>query len=311
MAGSSETTLFTDQSTSVITLNVKPGHNLILDLTASCYNEALRPMIGCFHFSPLAQALTMEKSIPLIHLLKALSTTSYVPSNDAVNFEVDSQKIAITKAQFCRMLGIGGSEGLVDPDSISSVDLIHMFDQMGYNDDLTLLSKFKYCNLPPMWNDLFTFLCKRFSERVPSSDSASKLFTSIIYGLYHSINLDYICIIWAKHTQSNSSTTSNTKFSCAWFKSIIIKRSLVHYDVSFADDVVIAISILQTSTFMLYDPTKFSLIGSIPQVILAKVPQDNVIVNTYRKLPSSGPRLMTDEMRMKLEEANKLQKRAK
>lgn len=63
----------------------------------------------------------MGKSIPLIHLSSAFSTTSYVLAAGAINFEVDSRKTSITKARFCRMLVFGTTEGMVDLGSISSV----------------------------------------------------------------------------------------------------------------------------------------------------------------------------------------------
>ncbi|CAI9264564.1 unnamed protein product [Lactuca saligna] len=152
MEGSSDTTSFVDQSTSVLLLNVKSGQNLILDLTASRYNEALKPMIECMRFSPLAQALTMVESIPLLHLSKAYTFVSYLLANGVINFEFDSRKTSISKSQFSRILGFDSTEGLVDPDLISSTDLIHMFYHMGYLEDITLLSKFRKPNLPTMWN---------------------------------------------------------------------------------------------------------------------------------------------------------------
>lgn len=49
------------------------------------------------------------------------------------------------------------------------------------------------------------------------------------------------------------------------FWSIIVKRALVHFNISFADDVaVVAIPILQTPMFIMTDPIKFSFIGTIP-----------------------------------------------
>ncbi|CAI9302534.1 unnamed protein product [Lactuca saligna] len=107
MAGSSKTASFSYQSTSMVMLNVKPGQNMILDLTASRYNEALRPMVECLRFSPLAQALTMAESIPLIHLSNAYSSTSFIQANDVITFEVASCKISITKDLFYRILGFG------------------------------------------------------------------------------------------------------------------------------------------------------------------------------------------------------------
>ncbi|CAI9275026.1 unnamed protein product [Lactuca saligna] len=169
MAGSSETTSFADQSTSVVMLNVKPSQNLILDLTASCYNESLRSIIECLHFSPLDQALTMVESISLIHLSKAFSTLSYVLADDVINFEIDSKKSSINKARFCRMLGFGTSEGPVDPALISSFGLIHMFYQMGYNNDIffsytsSRIPTFLLCGM------VFSPCCSRASLNVVSA----------------------------------------------------------------------------------------------------------------------------------------------
>ena len=78
MVVSSDTTSFVDQSTSVFLLNMNTGQNLILDLTASRYNEALKPMIECLYFSPLAPALTMAEYVRLHHLSKAYTSTPYV-----------------------------------------------------------------------------------------------------------------------------------------------------------------------------------------------------------------------------------------
>lgn len=125
-------------------------------LTLQWYLTANDRVFECLCFPPLAQALTMVEYIPLVHLSKAFSAASYVLADDVINSEVDSRKSTITKARFWRMLGFGTTEGMVDPNLISSVDLIHMFYQMGYNGELTLLSKFKKSNISPVWNGLFT-----------------------------------------------------------------------------------------------------------------------------------------------------------
>lgn len=127
MVGSSETTSFSDQFASMMMLNVKPQQNLTLDIDSSRYPEALRPMIECLRFSPLAQALTMAKSVPLVHLSKAYSTANYNQAEGVITFEVASHKTSISKSRFCRRLGFAITEGLVDPDSISSSTLIEMF----------------------------------------------------------------------------------------------------------------------------------------------------------------------------------------
>lgn len=93
------------------------------------------------------------------------------------------------------MLGLDTSEGLVVFDLISSTEPINMFFQMDYLEDITLLSKLRKHNLPPVWYGLFTLLFKSLLERVAGSDSVSKLFFTILYGLYKDINLDYGSIL--------------------------------------------------------------------------------------------------------------------
>ncbi|CAI9282364.1 unnamed protein product [Lactuca saligna] len=68
-------------------LNVKPNQNPILDLDSSRYSEALRTMIECLRFSPLAQTLTM----------------------------VSSHKTSITNTHFSKLLGLASSENSRGP----------------------------------------------------------------------------------------------------------------------------------------------------------------------------------------------------
>lgn len=97
MVGSSDTTSLANQSASVMMLNVKPHQNLTLDLDSSRYSEALHLMIECLRFSPLAQALTMEKCVPLVHLSKAYSSTKYSQADGVITFEVASRKTRLQK----------------------------------------------------------------------------------------------------------------------------------------------------------------------------------------------------------------------
>lgn len=129
----------------------------------------------------------MVESVPLVHLSKAYSSAIYNKIDEVIHFKVASHTTSITKRHFTRLLGIASSTNLLDPESISSTALIEMFYQMGYTRDIALLSKFRNPFLPPMWNGLFTLLFKSFFERVTGSYNASKLFYTLIYGLYHGI----------------------------------------------------------------------------------------------------------------------------
>ncbi|CAI9302898.1 unnamed protein product [Lactuca saligna] len=191
-------------------LVVIPNQNLMIDLVASCYNTLIRPLIECLKFSPQMKALTMSEDIPLVHLSKAFSISIYNKSEYVINFEVSDYKTSITNPNFCKLLGLVMPEVSVDPESIRATYLIEMFFQMDYSGDISLLSKFIKSFLPPMWNWLFIVLFNILSEMVLGSDSARKLFYTLIYGLYHGINMDFGSVIWSQFIQSTSLSTQHT-----------------------------------------------------------------------------------------------------
>lgn len=71
------------------------------------------------------------------------------------------------------------------------------------------------------------------------------------------------------------------------------------------NSVMAAIMFLQTSSFVTFDPTKFSFVGSIPEAMLLNDPTDNVIVNEYRKLRVFGVRPMPEDLKKAIEEGAK------
>ncbi|CAI9279636.1 unnamed protein product [Lactuca saligna] len=77
------------------------------------------------------------------------------------------------------------------------------------------------------------------------------------------------------------------------------------------DSVIAVIPILQSTTFMMSDPRKFSFFGAILDAILVRVPTDNAIVNAYHKLTIYGVRPMTEKLRKVIDEGNKPKRRGK
>lgn len=183
-------------------------------------------MIECLQYSPLAQSLTMAENVSLVHLSKAFSTANYKQSEALITFEVDSHKASISKYRFCWLLGFTATDDLVNPESIPSFVIGEVFYQMGYLESFSLLSKFKKPNLPSTWNGLFTLLFKSFFERVTLSDSASKLFCTLIYDIYKGIKLDYGYVIWAQLVQSTLSSSRHSEKSCARYWSVIVEHAI-------------------------------------------------------------------------------------
>lgn len=160
---------------------------------------------------------------------------------------------------------------------------------MGYISDISFLSKFRKSFLLPVWNGLFTILLKSLSDRVSGSDNASKLFYTLIYGLYTRTNVDFHTVIWNQFAYSFNSTTRHMEISCARFWSIVVKRALLHYKVpEMTDSLMAEIPMMQTTTFVTTDPRNFDFVGSILEAIMEKVHLNNAIIRTYHKLPASG-----------------------
>ncbi|KAI3510617.1 hypothetical protein L1887_17749 [Cichorium endivia] len=281
MAGSSSAN---DNTSSTLMLKIKGNQTLIIDLNSSHYSETVRPMIECLKFSPIATALTASATVPISLLSAAYSTAFYNKAEEHVSFEVGSIKTKISKSRFSKLLGFSKTKDLVDPESLQPVALQRLFHQMGYKGDITQLSKFSKKGLPPLWNALFTILFKSFSERTTGTDSASKLFYSIFYGLYNAVNLDYGSILWSQFVESVNYKLRHQEISCARFWSLVVERTIQKHDIHvMKDSVMEVIPTMPTATFTTSKAEDFEFIGAIPMTMLNRVPKDTPCIVEYCK----------------------------
>lgn len=70
----------------------------------------------------------MHEGFSLVHLYKGYSTAIYIKTEEIINLEVSSHKNSITKANFCKLLGLVSSDVGVDPESITETTMIEMLD---------------------------------------------------------------------------------------------------------------------------------------------------------------------------------------
>ncbi|KAI3765950.1 hypothetical protein L2E82_15997 [Cichorium intybus] len=288
MAGSSSAN---ENTSSSLMLKIKQNQNMIIDLHSSKYNEALQPMIECLKFSRISKALTASEEVPIMYLSSAYSSAFYNKADDVVTFEVGSIKTRISKSRFGKLLGFADQTDLIDPESLSPSTLPRLFYQLGYKGDITQLSKFTKKSLPPLWNFLFTILFKSFSERTTGTNSASKLFYSLFYGLYHDINLDYGSILWSQFVESVNYKNRHSEISCARFWTVVVKRAIEQHHLHIMTDSVLAvIPTLSTTQFATTKSEDFDFIGSIPITMLDRVPNGVNCIAAYRQIPPSGIR---------------------
>ncbi|KAI3791031.1 hypothetical protein L2E82_04572 [Cichorium intybus] len=302
-----------EQTASTLMLKIKPNQNMIVDLDSSRYNKNIRPITECLKFSRISEALTKHASVPLVHLSSAYSSAFYNKKEEIITFEVASVKTHVSKSRFGKLLGFTETENLIDPESLQPVVLQKRFYQMGYKGDIDLLSKFTKKGLPPYWNALFTILFKSFSERTTGTDSTSKPFYTLFYGVYHDLNLDYDSILWNHFVDNINYKNRHSEISCARFWSIVVQRNLTKHNIHIVTDFVMAtIPILPTGTFVTTNSNDFEFISSIPLEMTNRVPIDVKCVATYCKIPPSGLRLITPKRQEafdKLENPKKVVKR--
>ncbi|CAI9282842.1 unnamed protein product [Lactuca saligna] len=131
MATSSKTPLVAEQMLHSSILNLQANQNLILDIDPSKYNKCFQPVIQCLRYYPLVIALIKSEIVPLVHISKAYSTTSYQKGDELITFEIFNQKTQITMSRFYNLLRLPQGHNLVDLESVSNSAILETFYPMG------------------------------------------------------------------------------------------------------------------------------------------------------------------------------------
>ncbi|KAL7597884.1 hypothetical protein Lser_V15G24275 [Lactuca serriola] len=293
-------------------LPIRPQQCLVIDLTPQAYDSYMFPIIECLKYSPIAPALSKVESVPMELLSQVYATAHYDKAVDRVFFEVSDHKTSISKQRFGALLGFAADPSRVNPETIPIGHIYSMFYNMGYTEVLTSVAKFKKSCLPPQWNGMFTVLFKGLSERSSGSDGSSRLFLSIMYGVYNGINVDYGLVLWQQLIQSLSSSSRHSEVSYARFWALITKWAMDKFDVPTAAGASMSsIGTFHTTKIIVSDASKFSFIGSIPETMYGDVPSDSRIIRTIKEFKQSGPRELTQEMLKSIHDADKPVSRGK
>ncbi|KAL7619307.1 hypothetical protein Lser_V15G04057 [Lactuca serriola] len=293
-------------------LPIRPQQSLIIDLTPHAYDTFMFPIIECLKYFPIAHALTRAEAVPMEFLSQIFATAHYDKVVNQIFFDMFNQKVSISKQRFCSLLGFEPDTSRVNPETIPIGHLFNMFYNMGYTEVLTTVTKFKKSCPPPQWNGLFTVLFKGLSERSAGSDGASRLFLSILYGVYNGINMDYGSVLWQQLIQSLSSTSRHYEISYACFWSLITKWVMEKHNIPIvAGSPMSSIGTFHTTKIIVSDASKFPFNGLIPESMYGDVPADSRIIKTYKEFRRSGPRELTPEMLKSIHDADKPAPRGK
>ena len=141
-------------------------------------------------------------------------------------FEIQCVKTLISKSNLCKLLGLSTAEDLIAPDKISASTIIQVYNQIGYIYDFSVLYLFKKSVLPAIWNALFTIMLRCFSKPSTVSNNASRLFHTLLYGIYYVEKVYFGAMLWDQFAQSISSKTKDTEISWARFWSIFVRNAM-------------------------------------------------------------------------------------
>ncbi|KAL7618923.1 hypothetical protein Lser_V15G01055 [Lactuca serriola] len=293
-------------------LPIRPQQCLVIDLAPQAYDSYMFPIMECLKYSQIAPALSRVETVPMELLSQVYATAHYDKAVDRVFFEVSDHKTSISRQRFGTLLGFAADPSRINPETIPIGHLYNMFYNMGYTEVLTSVAKFKKSCLPPQWNGMFTVLFKGLSERSSGSDGSSRLFLSIMYGVYNGVNLDYGFVLWQQLIHSLSSSSRHSEVSYARFWTLITKWAMDKFDVPTAVGASMSsIGTFHTTKIIVSDASKFSFIGSIPETMYGDVPSDSRIIRTIKEFKASGPRELTQEMLKSIHDADKPVNRGK
>lgn len=172
-----------DQTATSSLLAIKANQNMIIEMSPFLYNSYMLHVVECLKYSPLLLALTQVEAVPMSLLSQVYSSATYDKNKDRIYFTIHDKKSSISKAKFCSILGLAVDSSIISPDFITTTQLFTMMYEMGYTDVLTTIAKVKKSCLPSQWNGLLTLLIKGLAERCGGSDTTSKGFLTILYGL--------------------------------------------------------------------------------------------------------------------------------
>ena len=283
---SNEESSFMDQSViSPQTLAIA-HQNCYAVLDSSKYSESLPLLIEFLKSSSLSTALTAQAQVSIKALTKAYSTSRYNSAKNTVEFELTTgKKTAINKNSFSKILNLPIDPSLIDPDTVSSVDMLKTFNQMGHTPILTRISGFKKNKLPSVWSCLFTILFKCLAERQTGTDSASKQFLTLLHALFTDSPIDLGKILWTQFCESPTSASKDLEISMGRFWSLVVDHAHKHYKIvqsePLTEETIAHFPELQIGKLTGKSDDAYEFVGKIPYEMLQKIDLTNVLRIAY------------------------------
>lgn len=101
----------------------------------------------------------------------------------------------LTRKQFTQILRLPLKGQFETPTTDQILD---MFNEMGNQTPITLVSSFKKENLPSIWNFFFRIKLRCLTGQSTGMEKSKHQFYSVVAGLYYNMQVDYALLLWAE-----------------------------------------------------------------------------------------------------------------
>ena len=158
----------TDDITSQPLMKIQSTIRVQSDVTQ--YPEELQILIVALQNSSLSMAMFSSFSMPMTWLSLASSTAVYSKTMKVVTFQlINDKKFKLTMKLFAQILNIPTVERFYE---VSNEQVLHMFNEMGYQQVLTKISGLKKFYLPCIWYFLYGIYLRCLTGRSVGLDKA-------------------------------------------------------------------------------------------------------------------------------------------
>ena len=194
---------------------------------------------------------------------------------------INDKKVRLSQRLFCQILDIPNTPPFVE---FQFSQIIHMFNEMGYQPPLTKISDFKKSGLPKVWNFLFGIFLHCLTGRTVGLDKGRMEVYAMVAGLYYDLPADYSTQLWKEFQKGLELTNAANGISCARYWSLILQYFYNKEGILVPNDE-------EKVTFQSYhfpkdvvdDANEFPNVARIPDTMLKRVNPKNSILVAYQK----------------------------
>ena len=114
---------------------------------------------------------------------------TYSKTMNKVTFQImNDKKFRLSKKTFAQILSIPNVEPFY---KVMNEQIIHVFNKMGHQPNLTKMSDFKKPGLPCIWNFFFGIYLRCLTGRTVGLDKGRLEVYAMVASLYYDLSVDY------------------------------------------------------------------------------------------------------------------------